>query len=451
MKNWYVTRIAIIASLGGLLFGFDTAVISGAEKTIQEIFDLNNFWHGFTVAITMIGTVIGALSVSKPTDLLGRKNILFIIAFFYGVAALGSALSQTWISFLIFRFMGGLSVGASSVVGPIYIAEIAPARMRGRLVGSFQLNIVTGILLSYVSNYFITQVVTTDAWRWMLGVQSIPAIVFFFLIFTIPESPRWMVIRNRIPDAKALLEKLGSLNPAEELEVIIESVKSKTGASKAELFSASNRIPIILAILVAIFNQMSGINAVMYYSPRIFEMVGYAKDSALLQSISVGLALFTFTIVGMILIDRIGRKKLLLIGSAGMTFFLGMISKTIFTTTDGSVGMIIYMIGFIVFFAFTQGTVIWVFISEIFPNTVRSKGQTLGSFTHWFMTIIISWLFPIVSGSSSFGGGFAFAVFSVGMIFQFIVVLRFFPETRGKSLEEIQKEFTIGRKKLGEL
>ena len=441
MKSFYVTGIALIASLGGLLFGFDTAVISGAEKDIQQLYHLSNFWHGFTVAITLIGTVVGAMGAGKPADILGRKKVLFAIAFLYAVSALGCALAQSWISFILFRFLGGLSVGASSVVGPMYIAEIAPAKMRGRLVGSFQLNIVTGILLSYISNYFIAQIVEVDAWRWMLGVQCIPAIIFFILVFIIPDSPRWLVIRNKIPEAKALLVKLGSPDPEEELEDIVESVRGKEGVGREKLFSASHRFPIILAILVAVFNQMSGINAIMYYAPRIFEMVGYAKDSALLQSISVGITLTAFTVVGMALIDTMGRKRLLMIGSIGMMFFLGRVSKTIFTTSDGSVWMLVYMIGYIAFFAFTQGTVIWVFISEIFPNTVRARGQTLGSLTHWTMTIVISWLFPVISGLGSYGGGTAFAVFSVAMALQFIIVWRYFPETRGKSLEELQKQF----------
>jgi sugar porter (SP) family MFS transporter len=439
----YVTGISLVASLGGLLFGFDTAVISGAEKTIQELFGLTSFWHGFTMTIALIGTLIGALLAGKPADLFGRKKALIFIAILYAVSAIGSALAQTWVSFLIYRFIGGLGVGASSVIGPMYISEISPAKIRGRLVASFQLNIVAGILLAYFSNYWIAKLITTDAWRWMLGVEFIPAIIFFFLLLIIPHSPRWLVIKNRLQESESLLEKLGSPDAKAELLDIVESVKSYTKITKDHFFTSKNRFPILLAILVAIFNQMSGINAVMYYSPRIFEMVGYGKESALLQSISVGTALFIFTLVGMALIDRIGRKKLLLIGSVGMTFFLGMVAKIVFTTTDGSVWMLVYLIGFIAFFAFTQGTVIWVFISEIFPNSVRSKGQTLGSFTHWTMAAIITWVFPIIAESGENGGGIAFSVFSLAMILQFIIVWKFFPETKGKSLEEIQREFLI--------
>jgi len=434
----YVIISAFIASLGGLLFGFDTAVISGAEKTIQQLFNLDGFWHGFTVAIALIGTLIGALISGKPADILGRKKSLLIIAVLYGLSALGSAFAQTWIAFLIFRFLGGIAVGSSSVIGPMYIAEIAPAHLRGRLVAAFQLNIVGGILLSYFSNYFIAQIVEHDSWRWMLGILSVPSVIFFLLVLYIPDSPRWLVIRQRLSDAESVLRKVGSSDPEKEVQEIKESISEKAGLKRESLFTRAYRIPVILAMLVAIFNQLSGINAIMYYAPRIFELVGYARNSALLQSVSVGITLFTFTVVGMLLIDRVGRKRLLLVGAVGMTFFLGMVARTIFTTTDGSIWMLIYLSGFIAFFSFSQGTVIWVYISEIFPNSVRAKGQTLGSFTHWTMTVIISWMFPLLAENNA--GGWAFSFFSVSMVLMFIVVLKYFPETKGKTLEQIQKE-----------
>jgi sugar porter (SP) family MFS transporter len=434
----YVIISAFIASLGGLLFGFDTAVISGAEKTIQQLFKLDGFWHGFTVAIALIGTLAGALISGKPADIMGRKKSLLAIAVLYAVSALGSALAQSWIAFLFFRFLGGIAVGSSSVIGPMYIAEIAPAHLRGRLGTSFQLNIVGGILLSYFSNYWIAQLVEHDSWRWMLGVLSLPSVIFFVLVLYIPDSPRWLVLKNRCSDAEAVLRKIGSADPLKEVKEIEDSVSEKVGVKREYLFIKTYRVPIILAILVAVFNQLSGINAIMYYAPRIFELVGYARSSALLQSVSVGITLFTFTILGMILIDRVGRKRLLLIGAVGMTFFLGMVARTIFTTNNGSIWMLIYLSGFIAFFAFSQGTVIWVFISEIFPNSVRAKGQTLGSFTHWTMTVIISWMFPVLAEINA--GGWAFSFFSVSMVFMFFIVWKFFPETKGKTLEQIQKE-----------
>ncbi len=433
-----VVIFAFIASFGGLLFGFDTAVISGAEKTIQELFKLDGFWHGFTVAIALIGTLVGCLASGKPADLLGRKKSLLAIGLLYALSALGSALAQNWGGFLVYRFIGGLGVGASSVIGPMYIAEISPARLRGRLVTAFQLNIVAGILLSYFSNFWISRTIENEAWRWMLGVMAIPAFLFFIMVLFIPESPRWLVLKQKIQEARSVLQKLGARDPENEMREIEASVTHKDGINRENLFSRMYRIPISLAILVAVFNQFSGINAIMYYAPRIFEMVGYAQSSALLQSVSVGITLFTFTIVGMLLIDRVGRKKLLLIGSVGMTFFLGMVSKTVFTTTGGSIWMLIFLSGFIMFFSFSQGTVIWVYISEIFPNSVRAKGQTLGSFTHWTAAVIISWMFPAFAENN--WGGWAFAFFAFTMIIQFFVVWRFFPETKGKTLEQIQKE-----------
>jgi sugar porter (SP) family MFS transporter len=437
----YVTGIALVASLGGLLFGFDTAVISGAEKTIQEIFELNSFWHGFTIAIALIGTLVGALVSAKPADSLGRKKVLIIIAVLYGLSAIGSALAHNWISFLIYRFIGGLGVGASSVIGPMYIAEIAPPKIRGRLVASFQFNIVVGQVLSYLSNYIIAGIVEMNAWRWMLGVEVIPAILFFLLLLIIPDSPRWLVLKNRPEEARKILHKLGAENPEKELGEIVESVKSFTRIAKDRFFTSKNRIPIMLAILVAVFNQLSGINAVIYYAPRIFEMVGFATDSALLQSISIGISLLISVSIGMVLIDRIGRKKLLMIGSVGMFVFLALVAHTFYTNVEGGLHMLFYLVGFILFFGFTAGTVIWVYISEIFPNNVRAKGNTLGSFTHWAMAVMISWLFPVIVEGHAFGGGIAFTVFSVSMIFMFFTVWKVFPETKGKSLEDIQKEF----------
>jgi len=275
----------------------------------------------------------------------------------------------------------------------------------------------------------------------MLGVLSVPSVIFFLLVLYIPDSPRWLVLKNRISDAEAVLRRIGSADPLKEVKEIEDSVSKNADIKHEYLFTKKYRIPIILAILVAIFNQLSGINAIMYYAPRIFELVGYARNSALLQSVSVGITLFAFTVVGMLLIDRVGRKKLLLVGAVGMTFFLGMVARTVFTTTDGSIWMLIYLSGFIAFFAFSEGTVIWVFISEIFPNSVRAKGQTLGSFTHWTMTVIISWMFPVLAEINA--GGWAFSFFSVSMVFMFLVVWKFFPETKGKSLEQIQKEMIL--------
>ncbi|PCH71599.1 MAG: MFS transporter [Bacteroidales bacterium] len=442
-KNTYVFTCALIAALGGLLFGFDTAVISGAEKSIQEMFGLDGFWHGFTVAIALIGTIVGAMTAGKPADKYGRKSVLIVIAVIYGITALATAVADDWLVFISFRFIGGIGVGASSVIGPMYIAEIAPAHMRGRLVGMFQLNVVSGILLAFFSNYLISSIVEVDAWRWMLGVQALPAFIFFLLLFYIPSTPRLLVLKGKSKEALSLLKRLASRNPENELKEIEESMQEDNVSGSTNLFSKAYRFPVMLAILVAVFNQMSGINAIMYYAPRIFEMTGFGKDAALMQSVIIGATNFLFTMLAMTVIDRVGRKKLLLIGAVGMVFSLGMVAKSLFEGEEANIMVVIYLVGFIACFAFSQGAVIWVFISEIFPNKVRAKGQALGSFTHWVMAAIVSWMFPAIAESGVNGGGVAFLIFSGAMFIQLIVVFKFFPETKGKSLEQIQKDLKV--------
>lgn len=439
-KYTYVIRISIIAALGGLLFGFDTAVISGVEKSIQELFKTSGFWHGFTVAVALIGTVIGAMTAGRPADRFGRKQILLFIAVLYIISATGSAITSNWYSFIIFRFLGGLGVGASSVIGPMYIAETAPPKLRGRLVGLFQFNIVTGILLAFFSNYLINKTINIDAWRYMLGIETLPAILFFILLFVIPATPRWLVMKKRNKEAGRLLFKLGSDNPEQEMKEILESIKSGSSVTREKLFRKQYKWPILLAILIALFNQMSGINVIMYYSPRIFELAGFTADSALFQSVSIGLTNMIFTIMAMLVIDKFGRKKLLLTGSVGMVIFLSIIAKTFLSGEEGGAIVFISLICYIAFFAFSQGAVIWVYISEIFPNRVRAKGQALGCFTHWFMAACMSWIFPVIAELGEKGGGYAFMIFAAAMLIQLIVVNKWFPETKGKSLEQIQKE-----------
>jgi len=430
-----------IAALGGFLFGFDTAVISGAEQSIQVLFSLNGFWHGFTVAIALIGTVIGALFVGKPADIFGRKTLLIVIAILYAISGAGCALSNSWITFLIARFLGGLGIGASSVVGPMYISEISPSHLRGRLVMMFQLNIVIGILTSYLSNYLLANV-GVDAWRWMLGVEFFPAAIFLALLFLIPQSPRWLVKVNRSSEAIEVLNKLGETDIENKIQEIKESLETELDTQKQKLFSSRYKLPIIYSVLLALFNQFSGINALLYFAPRIFEMAGFANDSALLQSITLGLTNLIFTILAITVIDKYGRKTLLIIGSIGMFISMGLVSYTFYTKDFGNYLIMIYLISFIAFFAFSQGAVIWVFIAEIFPNKVRAKGQALGSSTHWIMATIISWLFPLVAESPSIGGGPSFLFFSLMMLLQLYFVLKYLPETKGKSLEEIERELT---------
>lgn len=433
-----VVHGSVVAALGGLLFGFDTAVISGTTDALKSIFHLNSFWLGFTVAVALIGTVIGACTTGKPADLLGRKKTLSVLAVLYFVSAVGCAIAPSWTILLAARFIGGLAVGGASVVSPMYIAEISPSRWRGCLVAMSQLNIVIGILLSYISNYIMAQYVSFEtAWRWMLGVEAIPAAVFFLLIFGIMESPRWLVSAGRSEEARRVLARLGEPDVDGELRDIQESLSDLPDHRQDRLFQRRYAKLIFLAMAIASFNQLSGINAVMYYAPKIFGMAGAAQNSALLQSIIIGGVLLIFTVAAMAVIDWFGRRALLLIGSVGMIFCLGLVAKT-FAEGNGSgggVGVLAGLIGYIAFFAFSQVTVIWVFISEIFPNAVRAKGQALGSFTHWFMAAAVSWMFPVVAEIS---GAWAFGFFALMMIMQLLFVWKIVPETKGGTLEDIE-------------
>lgn len=435
----YPLRIALIAALGGLLFGFEVSVISGAEKTIQQLWSLSSGWLGFTVASSLIGTVLGSLIVGTLTQRYGRKKILTAIALMYLVSAIGCGMSQAWLLFVTFRFIGGVAVGASSVVGPMYISEIAPAHQRGRLAGLFQLNIVAGILIAYLTNYFLADI-GEDSWRWMLGVMAVPSVLFAILVRTIPESPRWLVLNNRDEEAKKIFSRLGEENA---IALIKEEHQLSQSGVKESLFNGKYGKPIFYAVLLAMFNQLSGINAIIYYAPRIFEMAGFNKADAFQQSVYIGLANFIFTLIAMSVIDKFGRKKLLLIGAAGMIVCLSLTAFAFSNPEQASSVVIFYLIGFIAFFAFSQGAVIWVFISEIFPNSVRSQGGSLGSFTHWIMAAIISWTFPMIVEGSKVGGFYAFVFCSVMMAVSFLFIWRVMPETKGKSLEEIQKQLGI--------
>ncbi len=435
----YALRVSLIAALGGFLFGFETAVISGAEKTIQQLWSLSAGWQGFTVASSLIGTVIGSLIAGRPAQVYGRKKVLFAIAILYLLSAIGCALSPLWSLFILFRLVGGLAVGASSVVGPMYISEISPAPMRGRLAGSFQLNIVFGIFVAYLTN-FLFKGIGEDSWRWMLGIMLVPAGVFAVLVRTIPESPRWLVLNNRDDEARAVFERTGDTEALNNIKQ--EHLLSQHGTGES-LFQAKYRKPILFAVLLAMFNQLAGINAILYYAPRIFEMAGYGQEQAYLQPVYIGLANVVFTLLAMNFIDRFGRKTLLIIGSFGMIFFLGLTAWAFYSNVSGNTSVVFYLIGFIAFFAFSQGAVIWVFIAEIFPNSVRSQGGSLGSFTHWIMAAIISWTFPIIVEGSEKGGFYSFLFYTVMMLLHLLFVWKFLPETKGRSLEQIQQELGI--------
>ena len=446
-KN-YVVYSAVVAALGGLLFGFDTAVISGTTEQLAEVFDLSSFWLGFTVAGALIGTIIGAVAVGKPADRYGRRTILFVLAIFYFVSAVGTALAWDWYSFLFFRLLGGLGVGGASVVSPMYIAEISPARFRGRLVAVTQFNIVFGILLAFFSNYLIAGLHLGEIeWRWMFGVEAFPAALFFFLLFRTPHSPRWLVARGSVREAKNVLEKCGtdSGNVEEEIDAIQKSLDLEHHSLAEPFFTRKYSKPILLAIAIAMFNQLSGINALMYYAPHIFKMAGAAAESALLQTVAVGGTNLILTMAALVVIDHIGRKKLMLIGSVGYIISLSATAWAFYTygtqfTALGSMIVLISLLLFIASHAFGQGAVIWVFLSEIFPNRVRARGQALGSFTHWIMAALISWTFPMIAEIS---GGNTFAFYALCMVGQLVWVIIIMPETKGISLEQIQRELGI--------
>jgi len=442
MKHNRILFWSFTVALGGFLFGFDTAVISGAEQDIQKVWGLNSFQHGLTVSIALIGTVFGALFGGIPSDRLGRKKTLFWVAVFYLVSALGSALATNWNLFMIFRFLGGLGVGASSVTAPLYISEISPANRRGRLVAMFQFNVVFGIVIAYISNYFIAGT-GPNAWRLMLGIEAIPAILFLVLVLRIPRSPRWLILkRNLVDEARSILQVI---NPDNVEETIKNIEQSKHGTNKDQRLFKSRiyHLPILLAVLIAFFNQVSGINAIIYYAPRIFEMTGLGESSALLSTAGIGIVNFTFTLLAMRFIDKFGRRTLMLIGSIGLIITLGLVSRAFYTESFGNMAVPVFLFIYIAFFAFSQGAVIWVFISEVFPNEVRAGGQALGSFTHWFMAALIAFSFPSIS--EKLGGGTTFLIFAIMMVLQLIFVLRLMPETKGKSLEEIQGEISNGK------
>jgi len=434
----YPVRIALIAALGGFLFGFETVVISGAEKTLEKIWQLNSFSHGFTVASSLIGTVLGSLFAGAPAKKYGRKKALQVVAVFFIVAAVGCAAVSAWLAFICFRIIGGLAVGASSVIAPMYISEIAPAHLRGRLAGSFQLNIVAGIFIAYLTNFAFANI-GPDAWRWMLGVMVVPAVLFWILLRNIPESPRWLILNNQEDAAIPILKKLGEMNVQGAISAIRESVKEH----QESLFQSRYAKPILYAVLLAMFNQLSGINAILYYAPRIFELAGFDQAQSYLQPVYIGAANLLFTLLAMTIIDKFGRKKLLLVGSVGMVVFLGLTAQAFHGTMAGNSHVLLYLIGFIAFFAFSQGAVIWVFISEIFPNAVRSQGGSLGSFTHWIMAAIISWTFPVIVEGSPNGGFYSFIFYSGMMLLQLIFIWRVMPETKGRTLEQIQQDLGI--------
>ena len=435
MKNKKLLLWSLTVALSGFLFGLDTAVISGAEQKIQALWSLSDAMHGLAIAIALYGTVFGAAFGGWYADKLGRKKALFWLGALFFVSAIGSAVAQDVYTFMVFRFIGGLCIGASSVVSPLYISEIAPAKSRGFLVALFQFNIVFGIMIAYVSNYLFQQMGGESDWRWMLGIVGIPSLIFTGLTLLISESPRWLILqKNDTTSAKAVLNEIDSDSADKTLASILNSQSNNAKIGKVNFFSKQYATPILLAFLIAFFNQVSGINAIIYYAPRVFEMAGLAKSSALLSSVGIGLTNLIFTMLGVTLIDKLGRRTLMFIGSFGYIISLSLIARAFYAEQFD--GMTFFVFAFIAAHAIGQGAVIWVFISEIFPNEVRASGQAFGSLTHWVFAAIITNVFPYFAGK--FGGTPIFIFFTIMMFCQLLYVWFMMPETKGVALEDIR-------------
>jgi len=433
-------KAAAVGALGGLLFGFDTAVIAGTTHSLTAVYSLSPSNLGLTVAMALIGTIIGAMSAGIPGQKWGGRETLRILAVFYVLSALGCAFAWNWYILLAARFLGGLGIGGSSVLGPVYIAELAPAKIRGRLVGLFQINIVFGILLAYFSNYCIARLgLGAVEWRWQFGVAAIPAVLFLAMLFGIPPSSRWLVTQNRVEEARSVLQLMDAENPEAELKEIVDSIHLERLQMVEPLFAWKYRLPIFLAITIGMFNQLSGINAILYYLNDIFAAAGFSKVSGDLQAVAVGSMNLIATLLAMSVIDKLGRKTLLLIGSVGTAACLAGVAWVFFTQSHRSL-LLWLLVGYIAFFAISQGAVIWVYISEIFPTRVRAKGQALGSSSHWIMNALIAYTFPQLAKSY---GAYPFVLFSAMMVVQFFVVLLVFPETKGVTLEQMQHQLGI--------
>lgn len=434
-----ITKLSLVAALAGFLFGFDTVVISGADQQLQALWNSSDGFHGIVVmGMALWGTVIGAIFGGFPTNRIGRKKTLLWIGIFYTISAVGSALANDPIVFAIFRFIGGLGVGASTIAAPAYISEIAPAKDRGRLVGMYQFNIVFGILIAYLSNYLIAGNFGENDWRWMMGTEALPAFIYTLMVIKIPFSPRWLVSKYRNEEAK---EVLNELNSDVSIDVLIaDHEKDQNSESQSEsVLSKKYRFPLLLAVLLAFFNQFSGINAFLYYAPRIFESAGLGQSTALLSSIGIGVTNLIFTLVGINLIDRLGRKTLMYWGSFGYIVSLSLVACA-FQFNWGGMAVPGFLFLFIASHAIGQGTVIWVYISEVFPNHLRSQGQSFGVSTHWVLAAIIPSLVPVLF--SSIGTAPVFGFFAFMMVLQLAFVRYMMPETKGVDLESLSKSLT---------
>jgi len=438
--NKYLLKATVVGALGGLLFGLDTAVIAGTTEQLSSVFHLTPWTLGLTVSIGLAGTILGAMTSGVLGQKIGGRESLRIMAFLYLISSVGCAFAWNWDALMVARFIGGLGIGGSSVLGPVYIAELAPAKWRGRMVGLFQINIVVGILLAYLSNYLIVlQHLGATQWRWEFGVAIIPSAIFLILLYSIPRSSRWLVTTNQTDEALEVLRLMGSPNSEAELQEIIDSVHLERGIKPEPLFNRKYALPIFLAVTIGMFNQLSGINALLYYSNSIFASAGFSSNSAALQTVGVGLVNLLATFLGMSLIDKLGRKTLMLIGSVGMVIALSGVAWAFSSNAHQGLLVWLFML-FIIFFAISQGSVIWVYIAEVFPSRVRSKGQSVGSSSHWIMNAIIAGTFPTIAAKSH---ALPFVFFAAMMAVQFVVVFFIYPETKQRSLEQIQTNFGI--------
>ena len=434
-------RSAMTGALGGLLFGFDTAVIAGATHGLTIQYGLNSWTQGVTVSIALWGTVVGALCSGVLGQKIGARAALRILGVLYVISALGCAFAPSWTFFLVSRFIGGLGIGGSSVLGPVYIAELAPAKWRGRMVGLFQINIVIGILLAYLSNAIIAHFnLGLVEWRYDLAVAAIPAILFLVLLLSVPQSSRWLVSQNRIDDALLTLTRMGSPDSQAEVDAILASLAEEGGLKGTPLFDRRHARLIFLAITIGMFNQLTGINAILYYLNDIFASAGFGTMSANVQAVAIGLANLLATFLGISVIDKLGRKTLLLIGAVGCGICLAGVA-VVFHSGAHQKLLLPLLVGFIVSFAISQGAVIWVYLSEIFPTQIRSEGQSMGSSTHWIMNGLITLLFPVAARYSK---SLPFAFFALMMVVQFVVVLTMYPETKGYTLETLQHKLKEG-------
>jgi sugar porter (SP) family MFS transporter len=440
--NSKLIKSTLTGALGGLVFGFDMVVISGVLDSVVHLYGLNGWGKGITVAISPIATVLGCFAAGVISQRIGSRTALRWAAALYLLASIGNVLSLGWPMLLTTRFLGGFGIGAASVLGPVYITELSPALWRGRLVGTFQLNVVLGILLGFTSNYLVRLAhLGSVEWRVMFSVAVLPAIIFFVALLSIPRSPRWSASQNQIDEALDVLKQMGAPDPDQELAEIQAALQSEHAIKHEPVFRWKYRFPLFLAITIGAFNQLTGINAILYYQGTIFKAAGFSQVSGDLQAIAIGATNLIFTLVGMSLIDRFGRRSLLMVGAAGTSACLAGVAW-IFNTNSHQSSLLVLLVGFIAFFAVSQGAVIWVYLGEVFPTSVRAKGQGIGSASHWIVNTVIAFVFPVVALHSS---GAPFVFFAAATFLQLLVVAFFYPETKGQTLEQLQRKLVAAK------